>query len=119
MRGSTIDQVRHDIDHAHTDMKVSEQIDEAEKAAGLQSMHPPKPDEEFGPWPVVCRGCRHFRRDHCRGGRSYLSGNSLLIRQRRRDKPGRECIASVIEMPVDEGIDVETPGRGSYPSSLS
>ena len=56
MRGSTIDQVRHDIDHAHTDMKVSEQIDEAEKAAGLQSMHPPKPDEEFGPWPVVCRG---------------------------------------------------------------
>ena len=45
MRGSTIDQVRHDIDHAHTDMKVSEQIDEAEKAAGLQSMHPPKPDK--------------------------------------------------------------------------
>ena len=72
MRGSTIDQVRHDIDHAHTDMKVSEQIDEAEKAAGLQSMHPPKPDEEFGPWPVVCRGCRHFRRDHCRGGRAHL-----------------------------------------------
>ncbi len=34
MRGSTIDQVRHDIDHAHTDMKFSEQIDEAEKAAG-------------------------------------------------------------------------------------
>ena len=36
MRGSTIDQVRHDIDHAHTDEKISEQIDAAEKAAGLR-----------------------------------------------------------------------------------
>ena len=43
MRGSTIDQVRHDIDHAHTDEKVSEQIDAAEKAAGLRSMFPPEP----------------------------------------------------------------------------
>ena len=58
MRGSTIDQVRHDIDHAHTDMKVSEQIDEAEKAAGLQPMHPPKPDEEsdHGLWFAVGAG---------------------------------------------------------------
>jgi hypothetical protein len=57
MRGSTIDQVRHDIDHAHTDMKVSEQIDAAEKAAGLQPMHPPKPDEsDHGLWFAVGAG---------------------------------------------------------------
>lgn len=58
MRGSTIDQVRHDIDHTHTDKTVSEQIDEAEKAAGLQSMNPPEPDEEsdHGLWFAVGAG---------------------------------------------------------------
>jgi hypothetical protein len=58
MRGSTIDQVRHDIDPAHTDKKVSEQIDEAEKAAGLQSMHPPEPDKEsdYGLWFAIGAG---------------------------------------------------------------
>ena len=59
MRGSTMDQVRHDIDAAaHADKKVSEQIDAAEKAAGLQSMHPPKPDEEsdHGLWFAVGAG---------------------------------------------------------------
>ena len=58
MRGSTIDQVRHDLDHAHTDDKVSEQIDAAEKAAGLQPLHPPKPDEELdhGLWFAVGAG---------------------------------------------------------------
>ena len=56
MRGSTIDQVRHDIDPAHK--KVSEQIDDAEKAAGLQSMHPPEPDQEsdHGLWFAVGAG---------------------------------------------------------------
>jgi hypothetical protein len=58
MRGSTIDQVRHDIDSAHTDKTVSEQIDEAEKAAGLQSMHPPEPDKvsDNGLWFAVGAG---------------------------------------------------------------
>ena len=58
MRGSTIDQVRHDIDHAHTDNKVSEQIDAAEKAAGLQSMHPPVPNSEsdHGLWFAIGAG---------------------------------------------------------------
>jgi hypothetical protein len=53
MRGSTIDQVRHDIDHAHTDQKISEQIDAAEKAAGL-----PKPNSEsdHGLWFAVGAG---------------------------------------------------------------
>ena len=56
MRGSTIDQVRHDIDHAQTD-KISEQIDAAEKAAGLQSMHPPKPDGgDHGLWFAIGAG---------------------------------------------------------------
>lgn len=58
MRGSTIDQVRHNIDHAHTDNKVSEEIDAAEKSAGLQSMFPPKPDEEsdHGLWFAIGAG---------------------------------------------------------------
>jgi hypothetical protein len=58
MRGSTIDQVRHDIDAAHTGEKLSEQIDAAEKAAGLQSMHPPQPDEEsdHGLWFAIGAG---------------------------------------------------------------
>jgi hypothetical protein len=58
MRGSTIDNVRHDIDPAHTDRKISEQIDAAEKAAGLQSMHPPKPDEDsdHGLWFAIGAG---------------------------------------------------------------
>ena len=58
MRGSTIDQVRHDIDSAHTDRTVSEQIDETEKAAGLQSMHPPEPDKEsdHGLWFAIGAG---------------------------------------------------------------
>lgn len=58
MRGSTIDQVRHDIDHAHTDGKVSSQIDAAEKAAGLQPLHPPVSDEEsdHGLWFAVGAG---------------------------------------------------------------
>ena len=58
MRGSTIDQVRHDIDAAHTDNKVSEQIDAAEQAAGMQSMHPPKPDEasDHGLWFAIGAG---------------------------------------------------------------
>lgn len=57
MRGSTIDQVRHDIDAAHTD-KVSKQIDAAEKAAGLQPMHPPKPEGEsdHGLWFAIGAG---------------------------------------------------------------
>jgi hypothetical protein len=58
MRGSTIDQVRHDIDHAHIAETVSDQIDAAEKAAGLQSMHPPKPDGEsdHGLWFAIGAG---------------------------------------------------------------
>ena len=57
MRGSTIDQVRHDIDAAHAGEKVSAQIDAAEKAAGLQSMHPPKPDEsDHGLWFAIGAG---------------------------------------------------------------
>ena len=58
MRGSTIDQVRHDIDHAHVAETASEQIDAAEKAAGLQSMHPPKPDDEsdHGLWFAIGAG---------------------------------------------------------------
>jgi hypothetical protein len=58
MRGSTIDQVRHDIDPTHADKKVSEQIDEAEKAAGLQSLHPAEPDDEsdHGLWFAVGAG---------------------------------------------------------------
>jgi hypothetical protein len=58
MRGSTIDQVRHDIDAAHTNNTVSEQIDEAEKAAGLQSMHPPEPDKvsDNGLWFAIGAG---------------------------------------------------------------
>jgi hypothetical protein len=59
MRGSSIDQVRHDIDHVPTDDKVSSQIDAAEKAAGLQSMHPPVPDDDesdHGLWFAVGAG---------------------------------------------------------------
>jgi hypothetical protein len=58
MRGSTIDQVRDGIDHGHADDKVSNQIDAAEKAAGLQSMHPPVPDDEsdHGLWFAVGAG---------------------------------------------------------------
>lgn len=58
MRGSTIDQVRHDIDRVHTDDKVSDQIDATEKAAGLQSMFPPEPDKEsdHGLWFAVGAG---------------------------------------------------------------
>ena len=58
MRGSTIDQVRHDIDAAHTDNKAFEQIDAAEKAAGLQSMHPPEPDHvsDHGLWFAIGAG---------------------------------------------------------------
>ena len=58
MRGSTIDQVRHDLDRAHTEDKVSSQIDAAEKAAGLQPLHPPKPIEEsdHGLWFAVGAG---------------------------------------------------------------
>lgn len=50
MRGSTIDQVRHDIDAAYDGETVSEQVDAAEKAAGLQSMHPPQPESDHGLW---------------------------------------------------------------------
>jgi hypothetical protein len=58
MRGSTIDQVRHDLAPVHTDDKVSSQIDAAEKAAGLQPLHPPKPDGEsdHGLWFAVGAG---------------------------------------------------------------
>ena len=58
MRGSAIDQVRHDLDHAHIDDKVSSQIDAAEKAAGLQPLLPPKSDEEsdHGLWFAVGAG---------------------------------------------------------------
>ncbi|MBY0320585.1 MAG: hypothetical protein K2X72_17805 [Reyranella sp.] len=58
MRGSTIDQVRHDIDHAHTDSNVSDEIDAAEKAAGLQSMFPPETDKEsdHGLWFAIGAG---------------------------------------------------------------
>ena len=58
MRGSTIDQVRHDIDHAHTENMVSEQIDAAEKAAGLQPLHPPKPqgESDHGLWFAIGAG---------------------------------------------------------------
>jgi hypothetical protein len=56
MRGSTIDQVRHDIDHAHT--TVSEQIDAAEKAAGVQPLHPSRPDgkSDHGLWFAIGAG---------------------------------------------------------------
>jgi hypothetical protein len=50
MRGSTIDQVRHDIDAAHAGEKVSDQIDAAEKAAGLRPMHPPQSESDHGLW---------------------------------------------------------------------
>jgi len=58
MRGSTIDQVRHDIDHAHIAATVSEQIDAAEKAAGVQPLHPSKPDGEsdHGLWFAIGAG---------------------------------------------------------------
>ena len=57
MRGSTIEQVRHDIDRAHTDDVVSQQIDAAEKAAGLQPMQPPEDDEsDHGLWFAVGAG---------------------------------------------------------------
>jgi len=58
MRGSTIDQVRHDIDAAHIDSKVSEQIDAAEKVAGLQPMHPPEPEKvsDNGLWFAIGAG---------------------------------------------------------------
>ena len=57
MRGSTIDQVRDGIDHAHTDDVVSKQIDAAEKAAGLQPMRPPENDEsDHGLWFAVGAG---------------------------------------------------------------
>ena len=56
MRGSTIDQVRHDIDHAHSDEKISEQIDAAEKAAGLRSMLEPDTESDHGLWFAVGAG---------------------------------------------------------------
>ena len=59
MRGSTIDQVRHDIDRVHTDGKVSDQIDAAEKAAGLQPTFPPEPGKEesdHGLWFAIGAG---------------------------------------------------------------
>jgi hypothetical protein len=56
MRGSTIDQVRHDIDHAHSDEKISEQIDAAEKAAGLRSMFQPDETPDNGLWFAVGAG---------------------------------------------------------------
>jgi hypothetical protein len=56
MRGSTIDQVRHDIDHAHTNEKISEQIDAAEKAAGLRSMFLPDAEPDHGLWFAVGAG---------------------------------------------------------------
>ena len=50
--------MRHDIEHTPTDKTVGEQIDDAEKAAGLQSMHPPEPDKEsdHGLWFAVGAG---------------------------------------------------------------
>lgn len=58
MRGSTIDQVRHDIDAIHSGETFSEQIDAAEKAAGLPSMSPPEPDNEsdHGLWFAIGAG---------------------------------------------------------------
>jgi hypothetical protein len=58
MGGSTIDQVRHDIHHAHTDEPVMELIDAAVMGAGLQSMDPPKPDGEsdHGLWFAIGAG---------------------------------------------------------------
>ncbi|GEP58368.1 hypothetical protein [Reyranella soli] len=56
MRGSTIDQVRHDIDHAHADEKTAEQIDAAEKAAGLRSMFQPDAEPDHGLWFAVGAG---------------------------------------------------------------
>ena len=56
MRGSTIDQVRHDIDAAHTGEKVSEQIEAAEKAAGLQPLHPAQPESDHGLWFAIGAG---------------------------------------------------------------
>jgi hypothetical protein len=52
MRGSTIDQVRHDIDAAHAGENVSE------KTAGLQSMNLPQPDKEsdHGLWFAIGAG---------------------------------------------------------------
>jgi hypothetical protein len=49
MRSSPIDR---------TDDEISEQIDAAEKAAGLQSMHPPVPDKgsDFGLWFAIGAG---------------------------------------------------------------
>jgi hypothetical protein len=58
MRGSTIDQVRHDIDAIHSGDRLSEQIDAAEKAAGLPSMSPSEPDKEsdHGLWFAIGAG---------------------------------------------------------------
>ena len=52
MRGSTIDQVRHDIDAAHNAEKVSEQIDATEKTL------PPEPEKEsdHGLWFAIGAG---------------------------------------------------------------
>jgi len=56
MRRSTIDQVRRDIDAAPTGEKVSEQIDAAEKAAGLQPMAPPQAESDHGLWFAIGAG---------------------------------------------------------------
>jgi len=56
MRGSTIDQVRHDIDHAPTDEKISEQIEAAEKTAGLRSLFQPDAEPDHGLWFAVGAG---------------------------------------------------------------
>jgi len=56
MRGSTRDQVRHDTDAARSGENVSEQLDAAEKAAGLQSMFPPQPESDHGLWFAIGAG---------------------------------------------------------------
>lgn len=58
MRGSTIDHVRHDIDATQPDRQVSEQIAAAGKMAGLEPLHPPKPDggSDHGLWFAIGAG---------------------------------------------------------------
>ena len=58
MRGSTIDQARHDIAPEHADGRVSAQVDAAETAAELHSVFPSTPDtgSDHGLWFAIGAG---------------------------------------------------------------
>ena len=56
MRGSTIDQVRNDIDHADSFDNITELIYAADKGAGLRSMFQPEETPDNGLWFAVGAG---------------------------------------------------------------